>query len=326
MTLLAEPFNLHRSLALGEPMNESNEDEIAEMDFDDILGDPPKFDAALTEECREAKDFRPLYFEWYKFVAMKCSLLSTIDLSTDCLKPIPEVHRAVFVGLLSRCARLMCSNLKLSEENSYGETTRIIDRCIAESAVKIRWLCHKDSRESFVRYLANALKKDFDLQDTIWRNVADRAGDGVVIEKRMLGSIALTLEKSGLTEMEVIDAKQLPDLATMFGDLGLKDDLYTALQRMGSHSVHGTWTDLVANYLDRIDGRFYPQDHGIATQDVQYIVICRLVLWAMADYLHYVITDCSLLKVFVAQVQSIEKILLDFNDLVRGPDWEPEQL
>lgn len=303
-----------------------NDDEPTAMGFDEILADTPQFEQALINECFQDKDLCPIYFEWYKFVARKVVLLANIDFSSTPVREIPVVHRGIFIGLLNRCARLMNANMCLSTQGGFGETTRIIDRCIAESAVKIRWLVHKNDPESFVRYLANGIKKDFELQDTIWRNVTDRAGDGVAIEKRMLKSIALTIEKSGLTEWEVIEAKALPDLATIFKDLGLTDDFYTTMQRIGSHSVHGTWTDLVAHYLDRENGEFKAQDFGVPTQDIQFLVICRLVLWAMADYLHYVIEDWSLLEKFGDQVRAIEKDLLDLHDKVRGPDWEPEQL
>src|SRR5262249_3797542 len=149
-----------------------------------------------------------------------------------------------------------------------------LDRCIIESAAKIRWLCLKNDRECFVRYLADGLKKDLQLLDTIWANVATRDGQVLVIEQRMIDSITQCLAKSGLTEKEARDAAPLPDLASMYRDLELDEYYYLAFQRIGSHSVHGTWSDLYAYYLEQADdGRFYLQDHGAETQDIQYISI-----------------------------------------------------
>ncbi len=63
---------------------------------------------------------------------------------------------------------------------------------------------------------------------------------------------------------------------------------------MGSHAVHGTWSDLVFNYLRHEDSQgFYPRDHEIDTQDVQYIIISQLVLAAIVSFLDYVVADPS---------------------------------
>src|SRR6266480_119580 len=64
-----------------------------------------------------------------------------IQRSTLAFRHIPSQHYHVLVGLLNRCARLMLSNIALSHEGKFGETTAIIDRCIFETAVKLTWLC-----------------------------------------------------------------------------------------------------------------------------------------------------------------------------------------
>ena len=82
----------------------------------------------------------------------------------------------VLIGLLNRCARLMLSNVALSHERKFGETTAIVDRCIFESAVKIIWLCHAASDEEFTRYLADGLKTEVEFKARIEADIAANGG------------------------------------------------------------------------------------------------------------------------------------------------------
>jgi hypothetical protein len=252
----------------------------------------PTFSDELIEQCTQSSDFRPMLFEWYKFVGIFCNQVSSISQGSPAFQKIPPVHFAVLIGLLNRCSRLMLANTRLSSTKKYGETTRLLDRSISESAIKIQWLCYKDNAESFVRYLADGLKKDLILKEEIKKNILSRNGSILVIEKRMLESIQNCLNLSGLSEKDVKDAKKLPDFAKMCKDLKLHDSVYTAIQRMGSHAVHGTWSELVFNYIQHEDGQiFYPRDHEIETQDGQFVAIIRLVLGAMESCFRDVIFD-----------------------------------
>jgi hypothetical protein len=70
----------------------------------------------------------------------------------------------------------MLSNVALSHEGKFGETTAIIDRCIFESAVKIIWLCQSASDEEFTRYLADGLKTELEFKKRIKRNIVANGG------------------------------------------------------------------------------------------------------------------------------------------------------
>jgi hypothetical protein len=125
-----------------------------------LLPKPPTFSDELVEQCTNSGDFRPILFEWYKFVGILCNTVACISPDSPALQDTPPVHYAVLIGLLNRCSRLMLSNVRLSSTRKYGETTRLLDRSISETAVKIQWLCHKNNTDSFVRYLADGLQKD----------------------------------------------------------------------------------------------------------------------------------------------------------------------
>jgi hypothetical protein len=275
----------------------------------------PTFSDELVQQCTQSRDFRPILFEWYKYVGILCSTISCISPDSPSFQKIPPIHYGVLVGLLNRCSRLMLANIRLSSTRKYGETTSLLDRSISETAVKVQWLCYKDNVESFVRYLADGLKKDLILKGQIEQNIENRNGSILVIEQRMLDSIQKCLTLSGLSEQDVNDAKKLPDFASMCNDLGYDDALYTAIQRMGSHAVHGSWSELVFNYLKEENQRFYPRDHEIDTQDVQYISIIHLVLCALEAFLRHTISDVPERREIINTLHEVDEKITEIQHL-----------
>ena len=281
----------------------------------------PTFSDELVQQCTQSRDFRPILFEWYKYVGILCSTISCISPDSPSFQKIPPIHYGVLVGLLNRCSRLMLANIRLSSTRKYGETTSLLDRSISETAVKVQWLCYKDNVESFVRYLADGLKKDLKLKGQIEQNIENRNGSILVIEQRMLDSIQKCLTLSGLSEQDVNDAKKLPDFASMCNDLGYDDALYTAIQRLGSHAVHGSWSELVFNYLKEENQRFYPRDHEIDTQDVQYISIIHLVLCALEAFLKHTISDVPERREIINTLHEVDEKITEIQHLAWDPDF-----
>lgn len=288
---------------------------------DNILPKPPTFSDELVKQCTESKDFRPILFEWYKYVGIFCSVVACISPDSPAIRKVSPIHYAILTGLLNRCSRLMLSNVRLSSTRKYGETTSLLDRSISETAVKVQWLCHKNNVESFVRYIADSLSQDLILKKQISENIANRNGNILEIEQRMLKSIDRYIELSELSEQDINNAKRLPNFYSMCDDLKLGEVFYTAIQRMGSHAVHGTWSELVANYLQYENGRFHPRDHEIDTQDVQFIVVIRLVLGAMKYFLKYVVSDISVVDDFVTAIKSIDKEIADIQHMAWASDF-----
>jgi len=294
-------------------------------DVENYMPHPPVFTNELIEQCKRDLDFRPILFEWYKFVGEYCSVTACLTADSPAFRDIPPVHFAVLTGLLNRCSRLMLANVRLSCTGRYGETTQLLDRSIEETAIKVQWLCHKDDTDRFRRYLADGSKNDLRLKRQIEENIRNRGGETLVIESRMLQSIQECISLSGLSEQEVNDSKPLPDFAAMFQDLGLNDLLYTAIQRMGSHAVHGTWTDLVHNYLRHDTGQgFRPRDHDIDTEDVQYMVVSQLVLMAINSFVKYLVADPSDTKGFLLIQRGIEHKFVEIQDLAWALDFDTE--
>jgi hypothetical protein len=174
----------------------------------EILPDPPSISEDDLRYCRESGDYRPILFEWYKFVGSLCTLLAHVKRESAAFRPIPRQHYHVLAGLLNRCARLMLSNVALSHEGRFGETTAIVDRCIFEASVKILGLSTESSQSKFTRYLADSLRTEIKFRDLIEHNITARASAASDIETRMLESIGNHVKASELDESDVNATKK----------------------------------------------------------------------------------------------------------------------
>src|SRR4051812_4820165 len=185
---------------------------MSDLDMRDVLPDPPSFTEEVMKTCRETGDYAPILFEWYKFVASLNSVVAHIKRDSPAFRDIPPQHYHVLIGLLNRCARLMLSNVALSHEGKFGETTAIVDRCIFESAIKALWLMQEPSDERFDRYFADGLRTELEFKGHIETNIAER-GEIIPLERKMLRSIENTIMASEMSEDAISNAKKLPDLA-----------------------------------------------------------------------------------------------------------------
>jgi len=286
---------------------------------------PPTFPPELVDDCRREGDYRPMLFEWYKHVGLVCNQVASIQIESPAVRKISTVHYSILVGLLNRCSRLMMANMALSSSSNgyYGETTQIIDRCIAESAIKVQWLTAKGDEESFTRYLADGLKKDLIAKAEVMANIANRAGTQLQIETRILKSIDDCLQTSGLSEKQVSDAKKIPDLLSMMLYLKFPEGMYTAIQKMGSHSIHGTWTDLILHYLELDDqGAIHLRDHDVKTHHGQFVLIIYLVLRALKRFLLFMAADPSYFAEMITYFPEVQKKVHALDKEDYGKDFD----
>lgn len=297
------------------PMNDENQ--VAPL-----LPRPPSFTDKEVRDCKETGDYRPILFEWYKFVGSLNVVVAHIQRESPAFRPIPDQQFNVLVGLLNRCARLMLSNVVLSHKGKFGETTAIVDRCIFESAVKIVWLCFGASSEKFTRYLADGLKTELEFKAKIESNIGAREGEALPIEKRMLTSISNHVAAAGLTEAQVSEAKKLPDLASMLSTIGFDRLIYITAQKIGSHHIHGTWPSLLFHYLreePRGSGTFVPRDHDCATHVNQFMFVPLIVLAALSAYVNYVFDGTEEARAFCGLFKSTEKEIMEvYGDAFNG--------
>jgi hypothetical protein len=257
-----------------------------------------------------------MLFEWYKHVGQATILVASIRPESPGLRKIPAVHYSILVGLLNRCARLMLSNTRLSCTGRYGETTRLIDRCIVESAVKAMWLAQGLEPDRFTRFLADSTRSDLALEREIESRIQARKGAVWPIESRMLGSIARTLDLTGLDRDTLSQAKRMPDMRSVMLEVGLDERAYIGMQRMGSHAVHGTWSDLVHCYLEPDpSGRLLPRDHNVATHHTQFVMVLLMVLSANREFVGAVASNPE-------DVAEINSVIQTAWDAVRAIELE----
>jgi uncharacterized protein DUF5677 len=288
------------------------------------LPEPPSFDEDVISRCKVGGDYAPMFFEWYKYVAMVSHVYSSLLPESPSIKRVSPLHFAVLIGFLNRCARLMVSNLRLGAEGRYGETTALLGRCILETAIKTMWLCKTTCADRFERLVADGLKGDLELKERILAEIAKRDGAVLEIERRMLDSITRYITLAGMTEHEINTFRPLPDLASLMAATGYGRISYVVVQKMGSHYVHGTWSDLLANYLE-VDaaGRFHLRDSNVRTHENFYALGSLLVLDALKAFVEF-ISDGPEPRTVLLQplVEVQEAILLLQNEASHG-DFEP---
>jgi len=278
---------------------------------------PPEITEADLQKCRDTGDYCPVMFDWYKYVSQISNFFASIQLNSPAIKNIPKIHHSVLIGLLNRCSRLMFSNVALSHEGLFGETTSIIDRSIFESAIKLSWLCAEGDPDSFDRFIAGGLKTEIEFKAKIESNIELRGGNLIEIEKRMLNSIGNYIEKSDLTEERILKSKKIPNLAEMIKIIGHDRLAYIVGQKIGSHHVHGTWVSLWFHYLNEEDGIVHPRDHNVSTHINQYVYISLAVLDALSAYIKYVCIDEKHLKSMTFLIDGIsEEIQNIFQEVV----------
>ena len=138
----------------------------------------------------------------------------------------------------------------------------------------------------------------------------------------MLKSIENCINLSGLSEQEVKNAKRLPSLDKMLDQIDIAEGFYIGIQRMGSHAVHGTWSELIFHYLTNDQHGFYPRDHEVDTQDAQFIAVARLVIGAMTCFLSYVIPDKSDAKDFMGLLDDTDGKILEIQKMAWASDFD----
>jgi hypothetical protein len=283
---------------------------------------PPAFTEEELKKCHNTGDYSPILFEWYKFSGELCNFFARIHPESAALRPLDNLHYAVLIGLLNRCSRLMLSNVALSHKGLFGETTAIIDRCIFESSVKIIWLCSENSKERFEHFLADGLKAELKLKNTIIENIAGRNNKPLIIEERMLTSIDRYISLSSLTEQQINSAPKLTSLFDMIK--GKQNDLlYTVAQKMGSHHIHGTWPSLLLHYIELGEDGFYsPRDHNCETHVNQYVSILFYVLQAMDAFVRFIFHTPEDINPLLELIASIKKEVEKINKDVVGNDFD----
>ena len=229
-------------------------------EIEELLGPAVQVNDEVIRACQERNEFGGLSFALFKEAAgtvwVTCNAYYDEGNGPTILR-----NQAVCLGLLSRISKLMASVLKLSSEVEHGETVLILYRCIPESSIDLQYLLKKDDDTVFERFIKVGLKSERELYDIIQENI--RNGQELEIERDMLRSIIRTCEDSGV-KIEEINPRAGSwggSYRDRMKEIGLAEG-YPFFQGMSSQAVHGSWSDLVRNYLNKSETGYEPKaDH-----------------------------------------------------------------
>lgn len=215
------------------------------------LPEPPSFSDEDIAAIRDLEHAGHVFFEWLRYAGECAVFFSYLLPDSPAVATVSKVEYSVFIGHLHRCAKLTMAYLELAQNRKYGEATMVLDRCIFETSLRLIWLLSDDTQNRVNRYLASSVRADIKFRSEIEHRINGKGGDVSPIEERMLDSIRRTINSTGMSEEQIKSTKKLPPLDTMLSQLGVERLTYLVNQAIGSHAVHGTWTHLRLNYMDR---------------------------------------------------------------------------
>jgi hypothetical protein len=287
----------------------------------DVLSELPDAPDPSSEELssyQRPSDWTELFFEWHKTVGILAISFSFLDRQSSALKRMKERNFIVLTSLINRSGRLMMANLRLASENRHAEAMSVVDRALHETAIKAIWLCKSKIRDKFDRYLADGLRHDLEFERYIQRQIAERKYK-MEIKRRMLGSIRRSLSTSGISRARISRTKRMPDLYSILQDCGFPNLTYIVIQRMGSHSVHGSWTSLLAHNLAvegkrlTLKGEFNPPHPN------QLMMGSLIVLEAIHAFVESVVKRAERRKI-LAVIDRYRSMLSKHNALMAAAD------
>ena len=293
----------------------------------DLVGELPplpEIEADALAACTTPQGAMPVMFQWYLHVCRLAHQVACLPPLTPGSAPLDHIGSSVTRGLLNRCARLMNSTMKLTHDRECGETSRILARPIGESAIVLRWLCKQDSSEALIRYVSSGLKAELKFKDQIKKEHQARGGDLLVIEARMLATIQRWIDDTGLTEEDIRLAKNLPDVAAMFSAVDHSRTEYVVHQCIGSHFIHGTWVDLLMNYLVKEDdGQYRLKTRKESLPDFSLLMVtAMLVLNAIEDFLSLWHAGPDLPDAILSHLDSIRQGVRCVGSRMQPEDFE----
>ena len=256
-------------------------------DIDKLVQPQVKITEAVLEECRTKGQFGSLVFELYREAGGLISATSASYLGNTGDAIRFDRNQAICVGLLVRVSKLMLSVVKLSSDIEHGETVEALNRCIIESSVNLRYLLLKDCDEEYDQFVKNGLRAERELHDIIRQNIHRRGGKQLAIEESMLKSILDKCESSGVTieDINLRAGSWRGSLKSRLSVLGFDEDAYTALQRIPSHAIHGTWIDLLSNHLAKHDDGYEPNFGHLQTDGELLMPVGCFAIDAAMEYL-----------------------------------------
>src|SRR5882724_4123492 len=149
----------------------------------------PRVEVAGIAGETDIEKVNELVFELYK------EALSVVNLAAHLLDDAANAkggwprNQAICAGLMIRITKFMLVVTQLSAKRDRADVVFALDRSILESAVNLEFLLTKNDDAVFDQFVKLSLGPERELYDTIQANIAERGGEVLAIEKRMMESI-----------------------------------------------------------------------------------------------------------------------------------------
>lgn len=269
-------------------MTDENSEPCLTDDIDSML-EKPFVDASAeaVAACKEERDFTGLAHGLYREAGCVIFVCASVVGPTGKLLR----NQAICAGLLVRIGKFMTAIAQLTFEEDRREVVTALSRCICESATNLRYLILKNDDALYTAFVQSGLGPQREVFDKVNANITARGGIRLPIEERMLEMTANLCALSGLKIEDVPAAGRDwgGNMRQKIDALGLPPQAYGALQRYGSHAVHGTWTDLLVHHLRPSSPatpiEFSIQGDFMATDERDFGPVAYYVLDAAREYL-----------------------------------------
>jgi hypothetical protein len=258
--------------------------EVTEKSIEDILGPATDISDIHTDS---GGAFSKVVFDLYRETVILIAVSAHLYESFDTKEGVLPRNQAIGAGLVIRVTKFMKAVMALliDKVSEHGEVIMALNRCITESATNLRFFCEKATDQDFEEYIKSSLKAEKEQYALIQENIK-RRGKILPIENRMIKSITNVFKISGVAEAEIekLAIPRRKDYKTILTTLGM-ESIYPLLQGIQSHSIHGSWVDLIKHHLEEFDSGFRPTPDPVIPDARLLCPVNIFVLTAVESYI-----------------------------------------
>ncbi len=289
--------------------------EVNEKSIKDILGLPTDIS---NINVGSGGAFSKVVFDLYRETAIVITLSAHLCESFNPKEDVLPRNQAIGAGLVIRITKFMKAVMVLliDKVSEHGEVIMALNRCITESATNLRFFCEKATDKDFEEFIKSSLKPEKEQYAFIQESIKKR-GNVLPIETRMLKSIISVFKTSGVIEMEIekLTIPKRKDYKTILTTLGM-ESVYPMLQGIQSHSIHGSWVDLIKHHLEEVDSGFRPTPDPVIPDPRLLCPINIFVLMAVESYIRkYFPKNDEGISVLLARIADLMERLTKIDSL-----------
>jgi hypothetical protein len=223
--------------------------------MNDLYSIDPKYTEAEIEKFDKEDLFMDAYVELLKHSIQMLYHVVDFKYCDDEGNP-KKINKddAVLGGNLTRLIKLNTSFLQNICEGKL-EICHIINRCIAETSVNIKFILIESEERVKRNYIKHSLITEKELWEIILNSIRIRGGDVLPIEQRMQKSIQNSFDNSDFDLEEVKRSSKWKSIKSRADEVA-GELFYSVFYGIASHSIHGNWQEILFNNLTKFEEGF----------------------------------------------------------------------